>query len=178
MKNLNYKQNQKGTTVAEFAMVALLFFTMIFAIIEFGRLLYTHNALTDATRRGARFAALHRGSTEAHKQAVRNFVVYGPNGTFDVNGNPTSSPLINDLTTDMVEVEFIGVDLDGDPATVGTTGYGTNLGQATVSIENYQFFLSIPVIGRFLTLPEYTTTTMAESAGEEPADIIVPPPAP
>ena len=178
MKNLNHKQNEKGTTIAEFAVVALLFFTMIFAIIEFGRLLYTHNALTDATRRGARFASLHNGLTEADKTAVKNYVVYGPNGTFDGDGNPTSPPLINDLTTDMVEVQFNGVDLDGDPATPETTAFGTNLGQATVSIQNYQFNLSIPVIGRVLTLPEYTTTTMAESAGEEPADIIVPPPAP
>ena len=178
MKNLNHKHNEKGTTIAEFALVALLFFTIIFGIIEFGRLLYTHNALTDATRRGARFASLHNGITEADKQAVRNFVVYGPNGTFDEEGNPTSAPVINDLTTDMVEVEFNGIDLDGDPATAGETSFGTNLGQATVSIENYQFNLLIPVVGRVLTLPEYTTTSMAESAGEEPDDIVVPPPAP
>jgi hypothetical protein len=75
----------------------------------------------------------------------------------------------------MVEVEFNGVDLDGDPATPETTAFGTNLGQATVSIENYQFNLNIPVIGRALTLPEYTTTTMAESAGEEPDPIVVAP---
>lgn len=176
MQNLNRKHNEKGATVAEFAVVALLFFTMIFAIIEFGRLLYTHNALTDATRAGARYAALHPGITEADKTAVKNYVVYGPNGTFDVDGNPTSPPLINDLTTDMVDVEFTGVDLDGDPATPGTTAYGTNLGNATVSIQNYQFNLNIPVIGRALTLPTYTTTSMAESAGEEPDDIAVPAP--
>jgi hypothetical protein len=175
VKNLNQKHNEKGTTVAEFAVVALLFFIMIFGIIEFGRLLYTHNALTDATRRGARFASLHNGLSDADKLAVKNFVVYGPNGTFDDDGNPTSAPLIHDLTTDMVEVEFNGVDLDGDPATPETTAFGTNLGQATVSIENYQFNLNIPVIGRALTLPEYTTTTMAESAGEEPDPIVVAP---
>jgi hypothetical protein len=175
VKNLNHKHNEKGTTVAEFAVVALLFFIMIFGIIEFGRLLYTHNALTDATRRGARFASLHNGLSDADKLAVKNFVVYGPNGTFDDDGNPTSAPLIHDLTTDMVEVEFKGVDLDGDPATPETTAFGTNLGQATVSIENYQFNLNIPVIGRALTLPEYTTTTMAESAGEEPDPIVVAP---
>jgi hypothetical protein len=175
VKNLNHKHNEKGTTVAEFAVVALLFFIMIFGIIEFGRLLYTHNALTDATRRGARFASLHNGLSDADKLAVKNFVVYGPNGTFDEDGNPTSAPLIHDLTTDMVEVEFNGVDLDGDPATPETTAFGTNLGQATVSIENYQFNLNIPVIGRALTLPEYTTTTMAESAGEEPDPIVVAP---
>lgn len=175
MRTLNHRHNEKGATVAEFAVVALLFFTLIFAIIEFGRLLYTHNALTDATRRGARYAVLHNGLTEDDKQAVRNYVVYGPNATFDINGAPTSAPLINDLTTDMVDVEFDGVDLDGDPSTPGTTNFGSNLGTATVKIENYQFNLSIPVIGRPLTLPEYSTTLTAESAGEEPADIVTAP---
>src|SRR5688572_23484174 len=104
-------------------MVALLFFTMIFGIIEFGRLLYTHNALTDATRRGARFAVLHQGMDENDELAVKNFVVYGPGVTFDGEGNPSKPPMIHNLTTNMVEVEFEGVDLDGDPATPGTTNF-------------------------------------------------------
>lgn len=174
MKTINHRHNERGTTVAEFAMVALLFFTMIFGIIEFGRLLYTHNALTDATRRGARYAVLHSGLTENDKQNVRKYVVYGPNGTYDAQGNPTSPPMIHDLTLDMVEVEYEGVDLDGDPATPGRTSFGSNLGNATVRIENYRFNLNIPVIARPLTLPAYETTLMAESAGQEPPDITVP----
>ena len=171
MNKADHRKNERGATIAEFAVVALLFFTMLIGIIEFGRLLYTHNALTDATRAGARFGALHHGATAADQTAVKNYVVYGPNGTYDAKGNPTSPPLIANLTTDMVIVDFEGVDADGDPATVGNTAYGTNLGSCTVSIENYQFNLSIPVIGRTLTLPKYTTTSMAESAGEEPDDI-------
>ena len=150
-------------------MVALLFFTIIFGIIEFGRLLYTHNALTDASRLGARYAALHTGANANDILAVKRYVVYGPNGTFDALGNATSPPLINDLTLNMVQVTFNGVDTDGNPAT--PPEYGTNLGSATVSIENYEFNLSIPVVGRRLTLPNYTTTAMAESAGEEPEPI-------
>jgi TadE-like protein len=165
------RKNERGTTMAEFAVVALLFFMIIFGIIEFGRLLYTHNALTDATRKGARYASLHHGANANDELAVKRYVVYGPNGTFDVLGNPTSAPLIGGLTMDMVHVDFEGADLDGNPATPGTTEYGSNLGSATVWIENYQFNLSIPVIGRTLTLPTYTTTSMAESAGEEPGVI-------
>lgn len=172
MKTINYKHRERGTTVAEFAVVALLFFTLIFGIIEFGRLLYTHNALTDATRRGARFAVLHHGASDADKTAVKNEVVYGPKATYDKDGNPTSAPLINGLTTDMVEVDFTGIDKDGDPATTDDiTSFGTNLGTATVKIKDYQFFLSIPVIGRNLTLPTYETTLTAESAGEIPDPI-------
>jgi Flp pilus assembly protein TadG len=171
MKTPSNRKNERGTTIAELAVVALLFFTIVFGIIEFGRLLYTHNALTDATRRGARYASIHHGATAADQLAVKNYVVYGPNGTYDVQGNATSPALINGLTPDMITVEFLGVDADGNPVTPGMTAYGTNLGSATVSIENYDFNLSIPVIGRTLRLPTYTTTSMAESAGEIPADI-------
>lgn len=174
MNTLTQRKSEKGATLAELAVVALLFFTLVIGIIEFGRLLYTHNALTDATRRGARFAALHHGAGTDDEMAVKNFVVYGPNVTFDVDGNPTSAPLINGLTTDMVQVDFEGVDADGDPTTPGTLPFGTNLGTVTVSIENYQFNLSIPVIGRTLTLPAYTTMAMAESAGEEPSPLPLP----
>jgi Flp pilus assembly protein TadG len=174
VKKLEHRKNERGATVAEFAVVALLFFTIMFGIIEFGRLLYIHNALTDATRAGARYGSIHHGASDADKLAVKNYVVYGPNGTFDKQGNPTSPPLIANLTTDMVNVDFEGVDADGDPSTPGNTNYGTNLGSVTVSIENYQFNLNIPVVGRVLTLPTYTTTSMAESAGEEPDDIVTP----
>lgn len=164
------RHGEKGTTVAEFAVVALVFFMIIIGIIEFGRLLYTHNALTDATRRGARFAVINKGLTTADKDKVVNHVIYGVNATYDVDGNPTSSPLINDLAPEMVKVEYEGADLDGDPDTP-PSNFGSNLGTATVSIEGYQFDLLIPVVGRQLNLPTYTTTLIAESAGEVPDDI-------
>ena len=169
VRTLKHRKKERGATIAEFAVVALLFFTIIIGIIEFGRLLYTHNALTDATRRGARFASLHHGATANDELAVKRYVVYGPTGQFDAQGNPLTPPLIAGLTLAMVHVTFNGVDTDGNPAT--PPEYGSNLGSATVWIENYEFNLSIPIVGRTLTLPKYTTTTMAESAGEEPTAI-------
>ena len=175
MRKGSDRRGERGTTVAEFAMVALLFFIVIIGIIEFGRFLYTHNALTDATRRGARFASINKGAltdseTDANRMKVKNLVIYGANATYDEDGNPTSSPLISDLTPEMIEVVYEGADLDGDPDTP-PSNFGSNLGTTTVSIEGYQFNLLIPVVGRQLSLPTYTTTLIAESAGEEPADI-------
>ena len=164
------RRGERGATVAEFAVVALLFFMIMIGIIEFGRLLYTHNALTDATRRGARFAVLNKGATLADKKKVADYVVYGPDVTYDDQGNPTSAPLINGLTTTMVEISYEGADLDGDPDTPATN-FGSNLGTATISIEGYEFNLSIPVVSRNIPMPTYTTTLIAECAGEIPADI-------
>ena len=167
VKKLNHFKNESGATIAELAIVALLFFTIIFGIIEFGRLMYTHNALTDATRRGARFAVLH----QENENAVKNYVVYGDDPAFDAQGNPTAPPMINGLTTEMVQVAYDGIDRDGNPDTPERTAFGSNLGTATVKIENYQFNLSIPIVGRMLTLPAYETTLTAESAGEIPDPI-------
>ena len=163
--------DERGTTVAEFAIVALIFFIMIFGIIEFGRLLYTHNALADATRRGARYAAMHPGTTAEDITKVQNEVVYGANGTFDDDGNPTSAPLVSGLTRDMVEVTFEGEDMDGDPETPEKTAFGSNLGTASVKIVGYTFNLSIPIVGRPIAMPDYATTLSAESAGAVPSPI-------
>jgi len=157
MRNMLYSKNQRGSTVAEFAVVSGLFFMIIFGIIEFGRLLYTHNALTDAARRGARYAVLHG----KNRTCVKNAVVYGE--THIGAGSlcpPTGPALINGLTADNVIVDY-------DPE----DEYGMNNGTATVRIQNYQFNLSIPFFRQRLTMPAYTTTLTAESAGRVPADI-------
>ena len=161
--------------MAEFTIIALVFFMLIVGIIEFGRLLYTHNALTDATRRGARYAVLH---TDASGACVAKVVVFG-----EANINPTTcaensgaKPLINGLTEQMVTVKYEGADLDNDPATP-PTAYGMNLGSATVTIgggqdvPRYQFTLSIPLFRQTFNMPVYTTTLTSESAGTTPSPL-------
>jgi len=160
---------ERGATMAEFAIIAAVFFMIIFAIIEFGRLFYTHNALTDAARRGARYAVLHR---QADLSCVKNVVVFGETHV-DGSCNPTGPALINGLTTTNVFVTYLGADDDNDPNTPATL-YGTNLGTATVEIRNYRFNLSIPFARQSLTMPPYVTTLTAESAGEEPSPIPTP----
>jgi len=152
------RTGERGATMAEFAIIAVVFFMIIFGIIEFGRLFYTHNALTDAARRGARYAVLHQ---KVDIDCVKKAVVYG-----EANMNPstcvaTGPPLINGLTTTNVIVTY-------------TSSYGTNLGTATVEITNYTFNLSIPFARQTLTMPKYVTTLTAESAGRIPDTIVTP----
>lgn len=49
---------QMGVAAIEFALVASVFFTMLFGIIETGRLLFYWNTATEATRWGARLAVV------------------------------------------------------------------------------------------------------------------------
>jgi Flp pilus assembly protein TadG len=163
MGQRGFSNKEAGSTMAEFAILASLLFTMMFGIIEFGRLMYTHSALTDAARRGARYAVLH---TEADKACAKNVVVYGSH--VDGACNPTGAALIADLTTANVEVVYEGVDDDNNPATP-PTAYGTQKGTATVTIHDYTFTLSIPFARQTLAMPAYTTTLTAESAGVVPS---------
>lgn len=153
--------------MAEFVLISGVFFMIIFGIIEFGRLFYIHNALTDAARRGARYAALHK---EVDKACVKNIVVYGESNV-DAKCAPTGPALINGLDpSTQVTVTYEGADADNDPTTK-PTDYGMNLGTVTVEITNYTFNLAIPFLPpswRTLTMPNYVTTLTAESAGEEP----------
>ena len=169
MRNRAFKKSERGAAVAEFAVACLFFFSVLIGIIEFGRLLYTHNALTDAARRGARYATLHTENVAC----VRNIVIYGEKHVNDACA-PTGPPLVKGLNSEdvVIEVTYLGADTDNveeeDPI---DTNFGTNLGTATVAITNFRFTLGIPLLNITITMPDYRTTMSAESAGEEPADL-------
>lgn len=52
------RTRQRGATAVEFALVLLLFLTFMLGILDFSRMLYTWNAANEATRAGARYAAV------------------------------------------------------------------------------------------------------------------------
>jgi Flp pilus assembly protein TadG len=148
------RRNERGAALVEFAIVASIFLTVLFGILEFGRLFWTHNALKDAVRRGARYAIVRKNDT-ASIQAVKYMVVYG-----DPNANPaTATPVVSGLTTANVNVDYKNFD-------------GILLSaQATVSITNYKFQFAVPLIGTSVNMPGYRTTLPGESAGFVPCDI-------
>ena len=144
---LRIKNNERGSTLVEFAIGVTVFVTVMFAVLEFGRALWVHNALSDAARRGARYAVLHSAGSA---DQVKNIVVYG-------NAAGTGQPMLSDLTTANVNVVY--------------NNFGLNDGTVSVSITGYQFQFVIPVVGTTITMPGYTTTLSAESAGFLPANV-------
>ena len=48
------RRRRRGQAIAEFAVVAPIFFLILFGIIDFGRYVYTANAINNGTREGAR----------------------------------------------------------------------------------------------------------------------------
>lgn len=59
--------NRRGAAAVEFALVAPLFFLLIFGMIEFGRMVMVQQVITNASREGARVAVLD-GSTHTEVQ--------------------------------------------------------------------------------------------------------------
>lgn len=51
--------SQRGASVVEFALLAPLFVAALFAIVEFGIIVYTRGMLTHASREGARYGVVY-----------------------------------------------------------------------------------------------------------------------
>lgn len=158
LRRLNTKSGQKGATLVEFSIGATVFLTGMFAIVEFGRALWTHNALSDAARRAARYAINQPASTPAGIEttgtdvgpsvtAIKNVAVYG-----DPNGG--TKPMVTDLTPAQVSVEY--------------QQFGLGEGTVAVSIQNYQFQFVLPLVATSIQMPDSKTTLTAESAGVMP----------
>ena len=152
------KSKETGSTLVEFAIGATVFLTVMFGVIEFGRALWTHNALADAARRAARYAVNQPASSPAGTKttgtnvgpsisAIRNVAVYG-----DPAGG--SQPLVTDLTPANLNVQY--------------TGFGVGQGTVAVTITNYQFKFVMPIVGTSIQMPDYNTTLTGESAGAIP----------
>jgi Flp pilus assembly protein TadG len=150
-RNCSNKQ-ERGAALVEFAIVATVFLTVLFGVVEFGRYFWTHNALRDAARRGVRYATLRRNDA-AGMQAVKNMVVYG-----DPNVS-SGTPVVSGLTAGNVTVVYAnynGLQLSARP---------------TVSITGYQFQFAVPLIGGTVSMPSYKTSLPGESAGYVPCDV-------
>lgn len=52
------RSGQRGAAAVEFAIIALMFFTLLLGIMEFGRWLFLLNGANEATRLGARLAVV------------------------------------------------------------------------------------------------------------------------
>lgn len=143
-----FNNNERGATFVEMAIAGTVFLMALFALLEFSRLLWTHNALTDAVRTGARYAAI---STQ-NAANVQNVVVYGvPNPALG------AQPVVYGLSTSNVVVTY--------------SGFGVKQGTVSVRITGYQFTFAVPIIGTTLTMPDYRTTLTGESAGYIPANL-------
>ncbi len=67
---------QRGVATVEFALVAMIFFTLLFGVLEFARMLYVFNSVQEVTRRAAREATV-RWISEADQNTIRQLALFG-----------------------------------------------------------------------------------------------------
>jgi len=135
---------QRGTTTVEFAIVGAVLLTVIFAAIEFGRIVFTLNMLQEGARRAARVAAVCAVGNPAVADAAVFMTLPG-------------------LTTSNVAVEYL--DQGGAPLANPAGANYSLIHYVRVRIVNYSFPIAIPFINPTFVAPEFSSTLPRESLG-------------
>jgi hypothetical protein len=155
-----HKNSERGVATIEFAMTSAFLLMMLMSVFAGGYLFWVHNALVEATRRGARYAAnqclpnlVDCPNSDTSLARIRNVTLYG-------NPTATGNPLIYNLQPANVIVAY-----SSNTAPVGQlpNDFGVGRGTVSVRIENYDFnFILSPVPIR---MPPYQTSVPGENAG-------------
>ncbi|MGH8167661.1 MAG: TadE/TadG family type IV pilus assembly protein [Woeseiaceae bacterium] len=145
---------QSGLATVEFAIVAGVLLTVIIAVIDISRLYFSVASLNEATRRGARVAAVCPVGDPAIEQIA----------VFNVSGNAGSSPIVAGLQTQHIDVEYLNADgaLVASPAGAGFE----NIRYVRVRINGgFQLQSFIPGFSQLIPVANFTATLPRESLG-------------
>lgn len=155
---MKLKKNQRGVYMVEFAIIAAVMFTVLFAAIELSRMIWVWNTLDEATRRGARLAAV----CPINDSSIPEVTV------FNSPGGGANSPILNNLTTASVNVNY----LESDGLTPSTTFEDVRFVRVSINCGTCTKFKFKPLIPFFSTagfdLPAFETTLPSESLGYAP----------
>ena len=163
MTRHTHYSSEHGVATVEFAVTAAFFLMMLLAVFAGGYLFWLHNALVEATRRGARYAAsqckpdlIDCPNSGTSLERIKNVALYG-------NAAATGNKLVYDLTPENVTVEY---SVNTAPVDQPPTDFGVGRGTVSVKIQSYNFkFILSPVD---VSMPPYQTTVAGESAGYIP----------
>jgi len=145
------RQFQRGLSTVEFAIVGVVLFMVLFAVMEFGRAMYVVNVLTEGARRGARLAAVCPIGDPYPAEAA----VFAPVGG-------SASAVIPGLSTGNVVIEYL--DGNGNVIADPTTNFD-EIRYVRARIVNFTLPLIIPMVTPTLSLSGFSTTIPRESLG-------------
>ena len=153
---------QQGTSAVEFALVAIVFFTLLLGIIEFGRLFYVWNTVQEVTRRAAREAVV-RWEDQANN--VKVMALFGS----------TNLPAGAEISTSNISIEYLNSSgvrpspfplKPADNISACLSSSATCISDVRVSITGTSY---VPMMGLFtflsIPIPPSTVTMPAESLG-------------
>jgi Flp pilus assembly protein TadG len=102
------RRNRRGAAVVEFAIVAPVFFLLVFGMIEYGRMVMVQQVITNASREGARVAVLDGATTSDVQTKVNDYLTSAKvsGATVVVDPSPPSSAGYGAPVTVTVSVGF------------------------------------------------------------------------
>lgn len=153
------RSSQRGSVLAEFALVSLATLTIIFGIIDFGRALYMYHLVAEVAREGARYAIVN-GATACAGGSP------DPLQSYVSAQAPLAGPGALTVTTTCADTTICANGTatncsNADPCTGATSPFNKPGCLATVNVT-YQFHFFVPIVSR-LTLPMSGTSTMTIS---------------
>jgi hypothetical protein len=95
------KAPQSGAAAVEFALIAIIFFTLLLGIIEFGRFLYVRNTIQEVTRAAAREAVVSL-FTAGQIVNIQKAAVFHSGAS----GNP-ALPGGNEITSSKINIHYM-----------------------------------------------------------------------
>ena len=137
---LRARARSTGQAMVEFAIVAPIFFLMLFAIIDFGRYVYYVQVLNNAAREGARYAIVHGSNS---------FPSSGPPPAGMTSSDPSGANVVAVVRNYATGVIGDSTVLQIQPSWLQSTGApgGTNAREQQVLVTvTYQFHSVIPVV--------------------------------
>lgn len=148
-------RKQSGLHTVEFAIVGAMFFVLLFASIEFGRLMFVWNTLDEMSRRAARVAVV----CPIEHSSIRRVAM------FDEPGTSGESPILKGLMESNISIDYLtstgGV--MADPA-----GNYLDIAFIRSEVSGFQHQLIIPFFFRTIELPPFVTVLPRESLGVSP----------
>ncbi len=164
MKNYSRRQRQQGAAAVEFAIIALLLFTLLFGILEFGRLFYVYNTVQEVTRHAAREAVV-RWVDNSNTSPAKVLALFGG----------ASIPAGAEITAANIDIQYLTASgavpspfplSASDNIAACLTGPAGCIALVQVSIIGANY---APMVGLFpflnLPIPASTVTMPAESLG-------------
>jgi Flp pilus assembly protein TadG len=106
----SYRRNRRAAAAVEFAVVAPVFFLLVFGMIEYGRMVMVQQVITNASREGARQAVLDGATYAEIDSTVDTYLtsasINAASATVTVSPDPPTDAEFGDPITVTVSIPF------------------------------------------------------------------------
>lgn len=165
---LGQLKNMNGQAIVEFALVAMVFFVMLFAIMDLAIMLYVNLTMQHAVREGTRLAITGQpGSTATGAQrwdAMKQKIKDSSMGLYDKNLNGQKDPVVSILPHDAPASSPVYANFTGTRATAtDPTGKPDDIILVKLT---YSWRLITPVLRPFFPNGIYTFTVKSTMKNE------------